>query len=76
MVVSLRLSEQENELIKSVAKLYGVTASELIRKAIMDKIEDEMDIRAYEASKAEYEKNPVVYSFDEVNKMLGISDDV
>lgn len=74
MVVSLRMSKQEKELIKKVAKLYRISFSKLIRKALMGIIEEEMALKAYNSTKSEYNKNPVLYSFDEVNDILGISD--
>ncbi len=37
----------------------------------MDKIEDEYDLECYEKAYAEYKKNPVTYSLDEIEKELG-----
>lgn len=72
MVISVRLSEQENTLIKNYAKLYNTSVSDIIRRAILERIEDELDMRAYEKAKAEYLADPVTYSLDEVAKELGI----
>ena len=66
MAISLRVSEKEKELIKEFAEFYGMTASEYIRKAVMEKIEDEYDLRAYEEAKAEFEKDPRTYTLKEV----------
>ena len=74
MVVSIRLSEQETSLIKDYAKLYNTSVSDIIRRSILERIEDELDLRAYEKAKAEYLADPVTYSLDEVTKELGIDE--
>ena len=66
MVISMRASEREKEIIKEFANFYGITASEFIRRAVMEKIEDEFDLRAYEEAKAEFEKDPRTYTLKEV----------
>ncbi len=76
MVLTLRVNDKERSLIEQTAKVYGMSMSEFMRHAIFEKLEDEFDLKAYKEAKAEYEKNPVVYTFDEVNEMLGISDDL
>ncbi len=72
MTISLRLSDEETSLIKSYAKIKKVSVSELIRNAVMEQIEDEYDLKAYEKAMEEYKKNPVTYSLDEVEKELGL----
>lgn len=44
-----------------------------MRKAILEQIEDEYDLEVYEKAMAEYRKNPVTYSLEEVEKELGLS---
>lgn len=70
MVISLRIPERENGLIKDFAKFYGTSVSDFIRTTVMERIEDEIDLRAYEEAMAEYKKNPVTYTLDEVEKEL------
>ena len=43
MVVSIRLSEQETSLIKDYAKLYNTSVSDIIRRSILERIEDELE---------------------------------
>ena len=76
MSITIRVTEQETELIKRMAEFYGKTVSEYIRSTLLEKIEDEFDLKAGEQALKEYEEKPVSYSFEEVNKMLGIDDDV
>ena len=72
MTFSLRLSDQDSALIKKYAELKKVSVSELLRQSVMERIEDEYDLKLYEKSMAEFEKNPVTYSLDEVEKELGL----
>lgn len=72
MTVSVRLNEEDTKLIKAYAEMNKMTLSELIRTAIMEKIEDEYDLECYEKAIAEYRKNPVTYTHEEVAKMLDL----
>ena len=72
MTISLRLSEDDTRLIKDYARLHGVTVSEFMRRAALEKIEDELDIRAAEKAYAEYLADPVTYSLDEIEKEFGL----
>lgn len=59
-------------LFKKYAEIKGITISELVRQSVMERIEDEFDLQAYETAVQEYKKNPVTYSLDEVEKELGL----
>ena len=72
MTVSLRLNEDDTNLIKSYAKMKGLTISELFRKSVLEKIEDELDLKAYEKAMEEYKDTPVTYSLEEVAKELDL----
>ncbi|MBN2696775.1 MAG: ribbon-helix-helix protein, CopG family, partial [Bacilli bacterium] len=48
MSISIRVNEKESKLIKKYAELNGTTVSEVMRQAILSKIEDEFDIFLYE----------------------------
>ena len=73
MAISLRLSEEDTRLIKSYAAIHNVSVSELFRQAVIEKIEDEYDLKAYEKAMAEYKADPVTYSLDEAEKELGLA---
>ena len=72
MAISLRLNPEDDLLIKNYAKLHNMSVSELIRKAVIEMIEDEYDLKAYEKAMADYENDPVTYTLDEVKKELGL----
>lgn len=72
MTISLRLSEEDTILIKKYAELNRISVSDLIRQTVMERIEEEYDLEAFEKAVAEYEKNPVTYSLDEVERDLNL----
>ncbi len=72
MTVSVRLNEEDEKLIKAYAEMNNMSLSELIRKSIMEKIEDEYDLKSYEKAIKEYKKNPKTYTLDEAKKELGL----
>ena len=72
MTISLRLSEEDTKLIKDYAKINNMSVSDLIRQAVMEKIEDEIDLAAYNKAVEAYKKNPKTYTLEEVEKELGL----
>lgn len=70
MTISVRLSDKDTELIKAYADINNISLSDLIRNAVLEKIEDEYDLECYKKAIEEYKKNPVTYSHEEVAKML------
>ena len=72
MTISVRLNDRDTDLIKKYAEMNNISLSDLIRNAIMEKIEDEYDLKCYYKALEEYEKNPKTYTMDEVKKELGL----
>lgn len=72
MTISVRLSEKDAELVKAYAKMNDISLSDLIRNAILEKIENEYDLECYEKAIKEYEKDPKTYTLDEVKKELDL----
>ena len=68
MTISLRLNNEDTELVKSYANMHGLTVSEFVRKSIMERIEDELDLKAYNEAMEKYKENPVSYSLEEIEK--------
>ena len=71
MAISIRLNPAEDELIRGYADLHGITVSELMRQAVLEKIEDELDLALFEEAIEDFKKNPKTYTLDEVEKELG-----
>lgn len=70
MTISVRLNQEDTNLIKKYAEIHNISLSDLVRKAILEKIEEEYDLKRYEEAIKEYQKNPVTYTHEEVAKML------
>jgi hypothetical protein len=66
-MISLRLDKEDECLIREYARFYGMTISEFMRQAAIERIEDEYDLNAlkeYERKKNNGELE--LYSHDEV----------
>ena len=72
MTISVRLSDKDTELIKTYAKMNNISLSDLIRNAVLEKIEDEYDLECYKKAMEEYKKNPKTYTMDEVKEEMGL----
>lgn len=70
MTISVRLSDKDTELIKAYAKINNISLSDLIRNAVLEKIEDEYDLECYKKAIEEYKKNPKTYTLEEVKEEL------
>ena len=55
--ISVRLNEQEEELFKTYAEFMDETLSTLFKKALLEKIEDEFDLKVGQKALAEYERS-------------------
>ena len=62
MTISVRLNEE----------MHNISLSDLIRTALLEKIEDEYDLTCYEKAVEEYELNPKTYTLEEVKKELDL----
>lgn len=72
MTISVRLNEEDTTLIKSYAKLNKISLSDLVRNAILEKIEDEYDLECYKKALSKYKNNPKTYTLDQIKKELEI----
>ena len=68
--ISLRMDEEDEKLIKEYAKTKNITVSYLIRNAVLEKIEDEIDMDLYHIAMKQHIANPQVVSFDEMMKEI------
>lgn len=72
MTISVRLNDKDTELIKAYAEMNNISLSDLIRNAVLEKIEDEYDLESYKKAFEEYKRNPKTYTMEEVKKELGL----
>jgi len=47
-----------------------ISVSDLVRNALLEKIEDEYDLECYKKAIEEYNKNPKTYTLEEVKERL------
>lgn len=71
MDYSVRFNDNEQKLIELYARLEGVTIPELIRRSVMESIEDKIDIEICRKALKEFEEDPRVFSHEEIGKELG-----
>ena len=68
---TFELDERDRNFLEAYASETGETVGEMAKNAVLEYVEDIMDLRAAKIAKAEYEADPVTYSIDEVEKCWG-----
>ena len=72
-VISVRLNNDEETLLKKVADFEGIGLSSYIKKIVFERLEEEYDLKLVEnAYKFHTESNQKTYSFESVVEELGI----
>jgi len=70
--VSLRVTEEERNMMEGYARVQGVSLSEAIKAIFFQMLEDDYDLRAISEYEAEKAKGTMkYYSLDEVKSELG-----
>lgn len=69
-VISLRIDNQEEKLIREYAKANNISVSALFRNAVLEKIEDKIDLGLYNQAMREHKENPQSISFEDMLKEL------
>ena len=72
MTISLRIGNEEATLIKKYAEINNMTVSDFLRAVALERIENEIDLKAYNEAMKAYEKDSTTYSHEEVKQMLGL----
>lgn len=72
MPLSIRLTDDERQLVDSYAKIHSISVAEAFKKALFEKIEDEFDVTVANDSYDEYVKNgkqsrPISKLWDELD---------
>ncbi|MBR2209425.1 MAG: hypothetical protein IJ859_11510 [Synergistaceae bacterium] len=70
MTYTFELDKDAQKFAEAYASETGENVGELAKKILLEHIEDIMDLRLYEQSKAEYDADPETYSLDEIEKEL------
>lgn len=66
--ITIRLDGEEKALISDYAVTFGISVSEFIRRVALERLEDELDLQAWEEAKAEFEVDPETISSAEIAK--------
>lgn len=69
-VISITLDPEEEKVIKEYAKSKNISVSALFRNAVLEKIEDDIDLNLYKQAMQAYEEDPVSLSFNEMLEEL------
>ena len=67
-VAAIRFDDGEEELIRSYAGAVGMSFNDFVRSAALEKVEDAVDIEAY--NEALMEDDGTRYSMDDVMRMV------
>ncbi|KNZ42056.1 type II toxin-antitoxin system RelB family antitoxin [Acetobacterium bakii] len=67
--ISVRLSKKEDLLVRNYAKMHGLSVSDLVRASVIEKIEDEIDLKTFDEVLNKIEKT---YSLGDVKRELGL----
>ncbi len=72
MSFSIRLNAEEEKLFKNYANFHGISLSEAMKTALLEKIEEEYDIVIAQQAHEEYLKDPETISHENFMKELGL----
>lgn len=64
--ITLRLAESEKQALADYARTFGMSISEFVRTTALARIEDELDLTAWEGAKREFDTDPKTLTADEV----------
>jgi len=66
--MTVRLSPREKNMIQDYASLYNMNVSELVRTTLIERIEDELDLKIWEQAKAKFDADAETISAEEIAK--------
>lgn len=69
--ITFRIPEEEKKLVSEYAKAHDVTLTELYRKALLEQIEDELDLNILRKAMKESDGDEGI-SIEEMEKMLDV----
>ena len=72
--MTVRLPEDEKRMVSEYAQAIGVSVSEFVRQAAIERIEDAIDLKIAEEAHEELERDPATYTTEEVIAMLGVGE--
>ena len=73
-IITLRINDNDNNLVRDDSKANNITISDLIRDSVLEKIEDDIDLKLYNQAMKDHEEDPQDISFDEMMAELGFDE--
>ncbi len=70
--MELSFTEQEQRFVEILAETQGLPVSELLRQWILERMEEEENLKSFYEAKEEFQRNPVTYTLEEVQRELGL----
>lgn len=75
-VISVRVTDEEREVLEKAAKLYKGGLSSMIKRLVFEKLEDDYDLKIIEDyEKREKEGKLKIHSYEEMMKLAGLDDE-
>lgn len=71
--MTIRMRDEEKQLIADYSQAFGMTASEYIRQTVLDAIEDAIDCKIIAEGIDEFDADPSYLTHDEMMAELGLS---
>ena len=56
--------------MKAYAKMQGLSVSALLRRSVLERIEDEYDLTVYEEAMREYQSDKKTYTLSDIQNIL------
>jgi len=72
--ITLRIADEDLDYLQRYMAKYnpeGKNIADFVRDYVLEKIEDEMDLKALQIALEEFKENPTTYSHAEIGEMLG-----
>lgn len=66
--ITIRMSDDEKRFITAYAEMKGITLSGFLREAALSRIEDDLDLKAWDLAKKEFDTDAIVYTAEEIEK--------
>jgi uncharacterized protein (DUF1778 family) len=71
--ITFRADKAQKELISEYAKLHDTSMSNFILQTILDRIEDEIDLRDMEEAISEFKADPITHTHDDIKREFGLA---
>lgn len=66
--ITFALDKKDRDLIFEYAARNGVSVTEYVRTAVMERVQDEIDLELWRRAKYEFDQDPTTYSAEEIAK--------